>query len=138
LNLKCDILVSKFAFTFNLYRYAKAAVKDDDVDDGNEDGGGNNGNSGNGGNKNGGGQRYGDDDDDEDDEMAVAALQAEAEEAENAKDGRVMIGLVGHPNVGKSSMVNYILVGPLYSCVQLCTAVEFSLPIAWFQKRLVW
>jgi hypothetical protein len=37
------------------------------------------------------------------------ALQAEEEEATAAKDGRVMIGLVGHPNVGKSSMVNYIL-----------------------------
>ena len=43
------------------------------------------------------------------DDAAVAALQAEAEECARAKDGRVMIGLVGHPNVGKSSMVNYIL-----------------------------
>ena len=49
------------------------------------------------------------DDDAEDDEAVVAALRAEAEEAAKAKDGRVMIGLVGHPNVGKSSMVNYIL-----------------------------
>ena len=54
--------------------------------------------------------QYGDSDDDEhDDEVAAAALQAEEEEATAAKDGRVMIGLVGHPNVGKSSMVNYIL-----------------------------
>jgi len=40
------------------------------------------------------------------DEVVAAALQAEAEEAAAAKaEGRVMIGLVGHPNVGKSSMV---------------------------------
>ena len=43
------------------------------------------------------------------DDAAAAALRAEAEECARAKDGRVMIGLVGHPNVGKSSMVNYIL-----------------------------
>ena len=48
-------------------------------------------------------------DDDVFDDAAAAALQAEAEECARAKDGRVMIGLVGHPNVGKSSMVNYIL-----------------------------
>jgi|TARA_B110000971_G_scaffold217574_1_gene254735 ribosome biogenesis GTPase A len=59
----------------------------------------------------GGTQHYDDfgDDDDDVDDAAAAALQAEAEEAARAKDGRVMIGLVGHPNVGKSSMVNYIL-----------------------------
>jgi hypothetical protein len=28
LNLKCDILVSKFAFKFNLYRYSSAFVGD--------------------------------------------------------------------------------------------------------------
>ena len=50
-----------------------------------------------------------DEDEDEDDEATAAALQAEAEEAAKAKENRVMIGLVGHPNVGKSSMVNYIL-----------------------------
>ena len=57
-----------------------------------------------------GDNEHGDDDDDgHDDEVVAAALQAEEEEATAAKDGRVMIGLVGHPNVGKSSMVNYIL-----------------------------
>ena len=50
-----------------------------------------------------------DDDDEATDDTTAAALQQEAEEAMRAKDGRVMIGLVGHPNVGKSSMVNYIL-----------------------------
>ena len=38
------------------------------------------------------------------------ALNQEREEAERVKaEGRIMIGLVGHPNVGKSSMVNSIL-----------------------------
>ena len=74
---------------------AKAAVK--------EDGGASS--------SRGGRRDDGDDDGDDgdDDEVAAAALQAEAEEAAKAKDGRVLIGLVGHPNVGKSSMVNYIL-----------------------------
>ena len=70
---------------------AKAAEKDDDPQ----------------GSSHGGG--VGDDEGEVEDEVAAAALQAEVEEAEAAKSGRVMIGLVGHPNVGKSSMVNYIL-----------------------------
>ena len=59
----------------------------------------------------GGGVADGDSDDSDSafDDAAAAALQAEAEECARAKAGRVMIGLVGHPNVGKSSMVNYIL-----------------------------
>jgi ribosome biogenesis GTPase A len=58
-----------------------------------------------------GGGADGDSDDSDSafDDAAAAALQAEAEECALAKAGRVMIGLVGHPNVGKSSMVNYIL-----------------------------
>jgi GTP-binding protein EngB required for normal cell division len=86
---------------------AKAAVKDDDIDDDIVNGDGGGGGGSNDGRHYGG--DGGDDEDDEDDEVAAAALQAEAEEAAAAKDGRVMIGLVGHPNVGKSSMVNYIL-----------------------------
>jgi ribosome biogenesis GTPase A len=54
-------------------------------------------------------QEDSEEDDDARDDAAAAALHAEAEEAARAKDGRIMIGLVGHPNVGKSSMVNYIL-----------------------------
>ncbi|CEF97988.1 P-loop containing nucleoside triphosphate hydrolase [Ostreococcus tauri] len=43
-------------------------------------------------------------------EDARLALERENEEFEKLKsEGRVMIGLVGHPNVGKSSMVNSLM-----------------------------
>jgi ribosome biogenesis GTPase A len=43
-------------------------------------------------------------------ESVRQALNEEREELERVKsEGRIMIGLVGHPNVGKSSMVNSIL-----------------------------
>lgn len=53
----------------------------------------------------------GDDEEDiEAEERAMQALRAEQEEHERVKaEGRIMIGLVGHPNVGKSSMVNSML-----------------------------